>query len=805
MNTQFVKFWSLVLRTLRNAFMLVLPVIFIGSFSVLLVYFPDRVYQRFISTFAGGAVQYLLFMVQLSTLGLLPVYMTAAISLSYASFTEEGERLSSRLASLLSALTAFFILSGVFTEGFDIKSLSSQGLFSSLIAGIFASALYRRFERIFRKKEIFIEGAESAFNASFQVMLPYFGVVMVFLLLNSLITALFGVSGIQDLFIKAVARIFSKMERSYASGFLFILIVSLLWCIGIHGNKVLDSVAVNMFGPLLPNQIVSKSFIDTFVYMGGTGTLLGLVISLFIFGKSANTKKLAKMSAVPALFNIGELAMFGTPVIYNPCMLVPFVLVPEICYSLAYLTAKAGFLPAVVSEVNWTTPIFLSGFLATGSLRAVFVQLVNLAVSVAVYTPFLILHERKFMNSLSHAMDSLVGILKRSEETTEPVTLTECDGNEGRLAKHLVNDLEESLAAGFKETPSLDESALLMKYQPQFDNNGKCVGAESLLRWNHEKYGIVYPPLVVHLAKESGRLYELETAIIEKSVRDSLELREFFGENFKLSVNITVQSLNDRRLLPFLKSLTEKYPFKAGSVCIEITEESALSTTKETAELMERIKAMGFVFALDDFSMGYTSLQYLQYNQFDLVKLDGNLVKSLLANVRTREIINSIVYLSKSLGFKVLAEFVETSEQQVALEAIGVNLYQGYLYSPAIDKAAFFDVFSYFTAGKIEAFGDSDSRVMLPLGDILYFEADAEQVFAYMSDEIYRVKLRLYQVEKLAHAAGIVRVSKSHLVNVKKIQSLRPALNSRLYAKMPNGEEILVTRKYAPAVKAAMG
>ena len=340
MNTQFVKFWSLVLRTLRNAFMLVLPVIFIGSFSVLLVYFPDRVYQRFISTFAGGAVQYLLFMVQLSTLGLLPVYMTAAISLSYASFTEEGERLSSRLASLLSALTAFFILSGVFTEGFDIKSLSSQGLFSSLIAGIFASALYRRFERIFRKKEIFIEGAESAFNASFQVMLPYFGVVMVFLLLNSLITALFGVSGIQDLFIKAVALIFSKMERSYASGFLFILIVSLLWCIGIHGNKVLDSVAVNMLGPLLPNQIVSKSFIDIFVYMGGTGTLLGLVISLFIFGKSANTKKLAKMSAVPALFNIGELAMFGTPVIYNPCMLVPFVLVPEICYSLAYLTAN---------------------------------------------------------------------------------------------------------------------------------------------------------------------------------------------------------------------------------------------------------------------------------------------------------------------------------------------------------------------------------------------------------------------------------------------------------------------------------
>ena len=84
-----------------------------------------------------------------------------------------------------------------------------------------------------------------------------------------------------------------------------------------------------------------------------------------------------------------------------------------------------------------------------------------------------------------------------------------------------------------------------------------------------------------------------------------------------------------------------------------------------------------------------TSLQYLQYNQFDLVKLDGNLVKSLLGNVRTKEIINSIVYLSKSLGFKVLAEFVETKEQQESLESIGVNLYQGYLYSPALDKGAF--------------------------------------------------------------------------------------------------------------------
>ena len=104
---------------------------------------------------------------------------------------------------------------------------------------------------------------------------------------------------------------------------------------------------------------------------------------------------------------------------------------------------------------------------------------------------------------------------------------------------------------------------------------------------------------------------------------------------------------------------------------------------------MKKIRSFGYTFALDDFSMGHTSLQYLQHNRFDIVKLDGNLVKSMLGNERTREIISSIVYLSKSLDFMVLAEYVETADQRDALKDIGVLLYQGYLYSPAIDLDSF--------------------------------------------------------------------------------------------------------------------
>lgn len=101
----------------------------------------------------------------------------------------------------------------------------------------------------------------------------------------------------------------------------------------------------------------------------------------------------------------------------------------------------------------------------------------------------------------------------------------------------------------------------------------------------------------------------------------------------------------------------------------------------------------------------------------------------------------------------------------------------------------------------IEAFGERNRRARIPIAEILYFEADAEQVFAYTEKEIFQVRQRLYQVETLSSAAGIMRVSKSHLVNLRKIQSVRTALNSRLYAKMANGEEVLVSRKYAPIFK----
>ena len=689
MKTKIKKTASLITRTIKSGLAMILPILFIGSMTVMVNGFPLMAYQNFLDTFLGGALRNIIQTVQGTTVGILAIYLTISISISYMNQTEEGIRPVYRLGTLLSCLTGFTIIVGIIWDK-DFSLLSGQGVFSALLAGVVGSILFQKFEAYFRsRKMVFVDGADSEFNAALHMILPFICVTLCFAVANYIITVCFDVPSIQHLFMKVMDAIFLRMQRSYFSGLLFTSLTSIMWWFGIHGNNVLNQVSVDMFTEIIPGQIVSKAFIDTFVNMGGTGCTIGLLLAMIIFGKRSSTRKLSGMAFLPAVVNISELLVFGFPVIYNPAMAIPFLVAPILCYSNAFLMTKIGFMPMVETAVEWTTPALISGYLATGSARGIMVQLVNILLSVACYAPFVVIYEKRSVNETSKAMDDLVAILKKCEETTEEVTLTDYEGNVGRLAKQLASDLADSLDE-CKPDGSLDnvDSPLIIKYQPQFNNLGNCIGAEALLRWNHTRYGIVYPPLVVKIAKEREELFRLEAYIIERAVRDSESFRLRFGSKFKLSVNVTVSTLFDERFIPFIQSIADRYKLKTGNICLEITEETELVTTEETGALMNKIRAFGYTFALDDFSMGHTSLQYLQHNQFDIVKLDGNLVRSLLDNERTKEIISSIVYLSKSLDFTVLAEFVETTEQKEALEQIGCLVYQGYLYSPAIDKEA---------------------------------------------------------------------------------------------------------------------
>lgn len=587
MKTKIAKKASVITNTIRVSLAMVIPILFIGSITVLLNGFPIPAYQKVLDSFLGGALRSIIGTIQHATIGSLAIFITIALSFSYMNQTDDGKRTVSRFGCLLGCVTGFFILVGFFSGEPDITLLSGQGVFSALLAGLIGSVLFRKFESFFKtRKTIFVDGADTIFNATLQVIKPFLCVVLCFAVANYIITILFDVKSVQYLFMKGVNALFMRSQRSYGSGLLFTSLISIMWCLGIHGNNVLDQVANDVFTAIIPGSIVSKSFIDTFVNMGGTGCTIGLLIAMAIFGKRSSTKKLAGMAALPGIFNIGELLVFGYPVIYNPLMALPFILSPMLCFTNAFIMTRIGFLPAVTTTVDWTTPALMSGYLATGSLMGVVVQIFNILISTACYAPFVIRCENNALKEFSSEMKGLVDYFKENKEEEE-MALTECEGNRGRLARLLATDLSVSLGA---TDPGEDiypyESPLKVDYRLLYDNDENCIGAKAVLKWEHVRYGDIYSPMVYQIARESGDLYELETFVAERALKDSLGYRDRYGNEFVMNADITADTVNDEQFIPFLQSAADRYMLRAGNLHLEIRGEA-----QESA--LEKIKLLG--------------------------------------------------------------------------------------------------------------------------------------------------------------------------------------------------------------------
>lgn len=253
--------------------------------------------------------------------------------------------------------------------------------------------------------------------------------------------------------------------------------------------------------------------------------------------------------------------------------------------------------------------------------------------------------------------------------------LTELTDVHGDFAKNLCADLVHDIERG----------QITLAYQPQYSYEGNCIGAEALLRWHHPLYGYVYPPLVIKLAEEAGLLPTLEEEVVKKTLSDMPRINKRFGEGIKISFNITGTTVVTPRFLQFCRRLDAKEPFAGKNLCIEVTEQATLDFEKPaTREAFAELHNMGLLLAIDDFSMGQTSLNYLKDSMFDIIKIDGSLVKGLFTHQNCREIISSITNLSSTLSLLVLAEYVETEEEREVLHEIGCDYYQGYLYSPAV-------------------------------------------------------------------------------------------------------------------------
>ncbi len=683
---------NILILSIRESLVSLIPILIVGTFALVGRTFPVQAYQNWIIAVFGGALYNFLQTIYQATFGLLSIYMTISLSSKYSNY--RGAK-NYNAGAVLSATAAFAIFSGVMSDStFHLDYLGPMGMFTAMVCSIISVCLYEIiWQKINFTVNLYSNGMDSTFYHVLKSIIPIFVIIVLFSVVNIGIIELCGVDCFQTWFSDSLTGLFENMGNSLQVTLLFVLVEQVMWFFGIHGSDVLDAPKDMILGEAMQRnldavaageaatEIFTGTFLDVFVLMGGCGATWALLMAILIFSKRRSNRALSNASAIPMIFNINEIMVFGLPIVCNPIFLIPFLLAPLLMVVTSYLAIWLGLVPVTVRSIEWTTPVFLSGYLATGSVAGALLQLFNLGLGILVYAPFVKIYDRMIENTTKEKMKRLVEELQKSEESREPIELLSLKNDYGNIAKNLADELDMWIKSG----------DITLYYQPQYNHEGEMTGAEALLRWEHPTYGMMYPPLVIKLAEETGNLMNMEKAIFRRAAKDMKKMESVFGKIKHISVNVTGTTIQGDEFEDFLRELKGEYPEVCEHILIEITEQAALRIDNPFIERLARLREMGYVFGIDDFSMGNTSIKYLQSNVFSLVKLDGEISKDILDNTRSKEIVSSIAQLTHDLGVSVLAEYVETEPQRQVLEDVGCYLYQGYLYSPAITLEEFLE------------------------------------------------------------------------------------------------------------------
>lgn len=307
------------------------------------------------------------------------------------------------------AMFAFFLVAAPvdgWPPAMDARFLDTNGIFTSIVFSLFAIEVYR----FMCSKGMTIrlpEQVPPAIARSFEALTPVIALIVILQPLNLFVASL-GKGGtlIPELVTVAFAPLVSAIDT--LPGLLMIVFgFHILWFFGMHGSNILGGIAAPValanfqannaafLAGLAAPTIYAGSFLDMFVLIGGIGSTLGLAIAMSM-SDNAHLRSIGRISIVPGIFQINEPVMFGTPIVMNPILGIPFMVVPLISTTIAYFAAYHNLVGRVVTLVPWTTPAPLSALLATDfSIPALILSLSLLVFSTLAYLPFLKMYEKK--------------------------------------------------------------------------------------------------------------------------------------------------------------------------------------------------------------------------------------------------------------------------------------------------------------------------------------------------------------------------------------------------------------------------
>lgn len=394
------------LSAIKDGFIGIMPIVLAGSFAVLL----NNTLGAWVPAI-GNVLTPINGNVWWGTFAMLALLATFSIAYNLGKgYDEDG------LATGLIAVASFMITLpqahgdagwGYIHWGY----LDANGLFTGILVALIATEIYVKLT----KKGIIIKMPDNvppAVGKAFASVIPGFITVFIFGAITYIISTA-GLGSLYDMIFNSVQKPLMVLGQGLISVILLPMVISLLWFFGIHGGNIMDPIMQSIYIPALnenydavlaglkvPN-LITKSFFDAFVNIGGAGATLALLIAVFIVvRKRADYKEVAKLSLAPGLFNINESVMYGLPVVLNPILIIPFLLVPGVLSLISYIATVVGIVPITYVAIPWITPVGLSGFMATGasgigSIMAGLLSIVNLVVATIIYIPFVKVAEKQ--------------------------------------------------------------------------------------------------------------------------------------------------------------------------------------------------------------------------------------------------------------------------------------------------------------------------------------------------------------------------------------------------------------------------
>ncbi|WP_297518921.1 PTS transporter subunit EIIC [uncultured Clostridium sp.] len=401
------------LGAIRDGFVAIIPIIMAGAFAILINNFAWESYQHLMTTIFGhdwkswgGAIwngSYAIMSLLIS--------FTVAYNLAKA-------RGKDGLASGLVSVAAFIIFFGDLSK--TSSFLGTNGLLLAIIVALIVGDLMCWLlgnKRLVMKMPA---GVPPAIARSFASLFPAI-IIMVIAASVERLFALVSAESLPVFIYQIIQAPLQGVVGSFWGVLVLIAVIQILWFFGLHGSNMMLPIVNGVLLPLTidnmhrvaeglkPLYIVNDQFLNSFVFLGGAGATITLIIAIFIVNKTRKKKSevqlvISKIALAPGIFNINEPLIFGMPICLDPIYFIPFLLVPLLNAVIAFFAMTWHLVPLVQLEVSWTLPPILSGALATNSWQGAVLSILLLVIDVIIYMPFVMIAADRDVKNMEEAV-----------------------------------------------------------------------------------------------------------------------------------------------------------------------------------------------------------------------------------------------------------------------------------------------------------------------------------------------------------------------------------------------------------------